>query len=104
MLKSKLATMKPTVEQEATQQLCLLRIGTDRHHGRNSKLFPTSDIAVRMAASRAVVMVVRIQRQRDMPRRRMCVRRKCICDRKRRGHGIDDESASANLHCHRGAI
>ena len=61
-------------------------------------------IAMRMAAERAVVMVARIQRYRDMPGRRMGVRRKGICHRQRCGYGIDDKWARANLHCHREAI
>ena len=56
-----------------------------------------SNIAVRMATRRAMVMVVRNQRQGTVARRRMGMRRECICHRQRRGHGIDDKSTSANL-------
>jgi hypothetical protein len=69
----------------------------------NGGLF-SGDIAVRMATQRAVVVVIRTRRQQEMPRDRMGVRRKCICHRQRRGHGIDDKSARANLHCHRAVI
>ena len=62
------------------------------------------NIAMRMAARCAVVMVVRSRRQQEMPRRRMGVRCKGICHRKRRGHGIDYKWARANLHCHQAAI